>query len=336
MRRPGRRAFITLLGGAAAWPLAAPPLAATLRAACAQQPKPGIGFLHSGFADGFTQQGAAFRQGMQDKGYVEGQNVSIEYRWANGRVEDLPRLAMDLVKRQPAVIVTSGSAVALAAKAATTTIPIIFNVTDAVGIGLVDGLARPGLNATGVEFKAGDLGPKRLGLLRELVPTARSIAFLVNPNNPSAGVQTAQMAEAAQTLGMRLQSFPAAAQDELDSAFARIAQHRADILVVSADPFFNNLRHHVVALAARHALPAVYEWREFVEVGGLMSYGAGLKEAFRQMGQYAGQILQGAKPSDLPVIQPTRFEFVINLKAAKVLGLVVPTSMQLLADEVIE
>jgi putative ABC transport system substrate-binding protein len=322
-----RREFITLFGSAAV---------ALPAAVSAQQPLPVVGFLNGGFSDVFVRQVAAFHQGLREIGYVDGQNVAIEYRWANGRIEDLPGLAMDLVKRQVSVIVTSGSATALAAKTATETIPIIFNVTDPVRLGLVNSLARPGANATGVDVVVGELGPKRLGLLRELMPAANSIGLLVNPNSPSSGIQISQMEEATQALRMRLQSFKAAGEDEFDAVFSRLVQQHIDVLVVAADPFFNNLRNQLVALAARHAIPATYEWREFVEAGGLMSYGPSLKDAYRQIGLYAGQVLRGAKPADLPVIQPTRFEFVINLKTANSLGLVVPNSMQLLADEVIE
>ncbi|MFL4970090.1 MAG: ABC transporter substrate-binding protein [Xanthobacteraceae bacterium] len=321
-----RRQFIALLGGAAAWPLAGR----------AQQAMPVIGFLNGGFYESYAQQVAAFRQGLNEIGYVDGQNVAIDYRWANGRIDDLRPLAIELVERQVAVIVTSGGAAALAAKAATTTIPIVFNVTDPVVLGLAKSLSRPGANATGVNVLAGDLGPKRLGLLREVVPAAQLIAFLVNPNSPISALQIAQMESAAQAIGMQFLSFKAAGQDEFEGAFASLAQQRADVLVVGADPFFNTRRERLVALAARHAIPAIYEWREFVEAGGLMSYGASLKDAYRQIGLYAGQILKGAKPADLPVTQPTKFEFVINLKTAKALGLAVPNSMQLLADEVIE
>jgi putative ABC transport system substrate-binding protein len=321
-----RREFITLLGGAAAWPLAAR----------AQQTLPVVGFLNGGFSDSFTQQVAAFRQGLNESGYVDGETVAIEFRWANGRAEDLLPLANELVNRRVAVIATSGSAAALAARAATVTIPIIFNVTDPVRLGLVKSLNRPEGNATGVDVLAGELGPKRLGLLRELVPRMGSIALLVNASSPISTLQTSMMKDAARTVGVQLKTFEATSQNDLEATFARLVEQRPDVLVVAADPFFNNRRHELVALAARHSIPAIYEWREFVEAGGLMSYGASLKDAYRQIGLYAGRILRGAKPTDLPVIQPTKFEFVINLKTAKALGLAVPVSMQLLADEVIE
>jgi putative ABC transport system substrate-binding protein len=322
-----RRDFLTLLGGAvAAWPLAAR----------AQQPLPVVGFLNGGFSDSYTQQVAAFRHGLNESGYVDGETVAIEFRWANGRAEDLLPLANELVNRRVAVIVTSGSAAALAAKAATVTTPIIFNVTDAIRLGLVKSLNRPEGNATGVDVLSGELEPKRLGLLRELVPRMRSIALLVNPTSPISALQTSMMEDAAQTVGVQLKTFQATSQTDFEATFARFVEQRPDVLVVAADPFFTNRRHELVALAARHSIPAIYEWREFVEAGGLMSYGASLKDAYRQIGLYAGRILRGAKPIDLPVIQPTKFEFVINLKTAKTLGLAVPVSMQLLADEVIE
>lgn len=314
------------------WSAAAAPLAAR-----AQQPAlPVVGFLNGGFSDAYAQQVAAFRQGLNESGFVDGETVTIEFRWANGRAEDLPALANELVKRRVAVIVTSGSTVAVVAKAATATIPIIFNVTNPVRRGLVKSLNRPEGNATGVDVVAGDLGPKRLGLLRELVPSMGSIAFLVNPASPVSSFQTSRMEDSARIVGVQLETFQATGQGDLDAVFTRLVRQRPDGLVVAADPFFNSRRHEIVALAARYSIPAIYEWREFVEAGGLMSYGASLKEAYRQIGLYAGRILKGAKPADLPVIRPTKFEFLINLKTAKALGLAVPVSMQLLADEVIE
>lgn len=321
-----RRAFITLLTGAAAWPLVAR----------GQQPLPVVGFLNSGFSDSFTQQVAAFRQGLNESGYVDGGTVAIEFRWANGRAEELLPLATDLVNRRVAVIVTSGSPAALAAKAATVAIPIIFNVTDPIRLGLVKSLNRPDGNATGVDVLAGELEPKRLGLLRDLVPRMASIAFLVNATSPISTLQISMMEDATQRVGVHLKTFQATSEGDLEATFVRLVEQRPDVLVVAADPFFNNRRHELVALAARHSIPAIYEWREFVEAGGLMSYGASLRDAYRQIGLYAGRILRGAKPIDLPVVQPTKFEFVINLKTAKALGLAVPVSMQLLADEVIE
>jgi len=295
-----------------------------------------VGFLNGGSSDSYKQEVAGFRQGLNESGYVDGETVVVDFRWANGRAEALLPLAKELVKRRVAAIVTSGSAAALAAKSATATIPIIFNVTNPVHLGLVTSLNRPEGNATGVDILAGQLEPKRLGLLRELVPRMGSVALLVNPTSPVSALQTSLMEDTAQTVGVQLKTFRATGPDDFDAAFTSLVQQRPDGLVVAADPFFTNRRHQLVALAARHLIPAIYEWREFVEAGGLMSYGASLKDAYRQIGLYAGRILRGAKPVDLPVIQPTKFEFVINLKTSKALGLAVPVSMQLLADEVIE
>jgi putative ABC transport system substrate-binding protein len=324
-----RRDFVTLLGGTAA-ALAAP------RLIRAQQPLPIVGFLNAGSPDSYARQVAAFRQGLNEIGYVDGENVVIEFRWANGRAEDLQPLASELVKRRAAVIVTTASTTAVAVKAVTGTIPLIFNATDPIRLGLVKSLNHPEGNATGVNFLAGELGPKRLGLLRELVPKMASIAFLVNATSPVSTLQTSLMEDAARIVGVQLMTFQATARGDLEAAFARLVAQGPDALIVAADPFFTNRRDEIVALAALHSIPAVYEWREFVEAGGLMSYGASLKEAYRQIGLYAGRILRGAKTADLPVVQPTKFEFVINLKTAKTLGLAVPASMQLLADEVIE
>jgi putative ABC transport system substrate-binding protein len=322
-----RRAFITLVGGAAGWPIAARTEQFTM---------PVVGFLNGGSSDTYAHLAAAFRQGLNEMGYVESRNVAIEYRWANGQVARLPALAIELVNRQVSVIATSGSVAALAAKSATSTIPIVFNVTDPVSLGLAASVSHPGTNATGMDNFAAELGPKRLGLLRELVPKALSAAFLTNPTNPGSTPQTRKFQEAARALGMQFQTFMATGQDELASAFAAMAERRAGALVVAADPSFTALRDHLVALASRHAIPAIYEWREFPLAGGLMSYGTHLKDIYRQIGVYCGRILRGAKPADLPIVQPTKFELVINLKTAKVLGLEVPNSMQLLADEVIE
>jgi putative tryptophan/tyrosine transport system substrate-binding protein len=324
-----RRDFVTLLGGTAA-ALAAP------RLIRAQQPLPIVGFLNAGSPDSYARQVAAFRQGLNEIGYVDGENVVIEFRWANGRAEDLQPLASELVKRRAAVIVTTASTTAVAVKAVTGTIPLIFNVTDPIRLGLVKSLNHPEGNATGVNFLAGELGPKRLGLLRQLVPKMASIAFLVNATSPMSTLQTSLMEDAARIVRVQLMTFQATARGDLEAAFARLVAQGPDALIVAADPFFTNRRDEIVALAALHSIPAVYEWREFVEAGGLMSYGASLKEAYRQIGLYAGRILRGAKTADLPVVQPTKFEFVINLKTAKTLGLAVPVSMQLLADEVIE
>jgi putative tryptophan/tyrosine transport system substrate-binding protein len=322
-----RREFITLLGGAAAWPLNAR----------AQQPSmPVIGFLNAGSAGPFRQQIAAFREGLKESGFVEGQNVAVEYRWAEGQYERLPALAADLVRRQVSVIVTSGPAV-LAAKAATTTIPIVFSAgIDPVGLGFVASLNRPGGNITGVYHFSTGLEAKRLGLLHEMVPKAATIAVLVNPNYSEAENQLRDVQEAAVRLGVQIVVVRANAESDFDAAFSAVVQQKAAALQVCASPFFNTKRQQLVLRAARHALPAIYEWREFAEAGGLMSYGTSLADAYRQVGVYAGRILKGAKSADLPIVQSTKFEFVINLSAAKALGIEVPPTLSARADEVIE
>jgi len=322
-----RREFITLLGGAAAaWPLAAR----------AQQPMPVVGFLRSTPSAPFMHVVAAFQQGLRDEGFVEGQNVSIEYRSADNQLDRLPGLAADLVRRQVAVIVANTLA-AEAAKAATQTIPIIF-VTgeDPVTIGLVDSLNRPSGNLTGVVFFAsGHLGTKRLELLHELVPKGAIIAVLMDP---SFAKELPAVEGAGRALGRQLLVIvmKGPSERELDAAFSAMAQAGVGALLVGGGPFFTSQRSTLVALAARHAIPAIYDTRDHVEAGGLMSYGTSLTGAYRQAGLYAGRILKGAKTSELPVIQPTTFELVINLKTAKALGLTVPLIMQMTADEVIE
>ncbi len=324
-----RRELLLLLSGA----LTAP------RALGAQQKAmPVLGFLSSTSPGPYAPFVAAFRQGLSDTGYVEGQNVTIEYRWAEGSYDRLPALAADLVGRKVDLIAAAGGIPsALAAKTATSTIPIVFAVgTDPVGDGLVASLARPGGNLTGISFLLVELIPKRLELLSELVPRAGVIALLVNPNNANAEHIIRDVQEAARTKGVQLQILKAATEGEIDAAFATLVELKAGALIVGSDPFFNSRREQLVAQAARHAVPAIYEGRQFAAVGGLISYGTSLTAVYRQAGVYAGEILKGAKPADLPVEQPTTFELVINLKTAKALGLTVPQSILARADEVIE
>ena len=324
-----RRELNFLLGGAAAaWPL-------SVRAQ--QKAIPVIGFLSTA-SPGESPFGAAFRQGLSETGYVEGQNVAIEYRWAEGHYDRLPALAAELVGRKVDVIVSTGGAPsALAAKNATSTIPIVVRVGgEVVELGLVASLTRPGGNLTGVSLLVDELTPKRLELLSELVPRAKLIALLVNPNNATAERLAKDAQKAASAKGGRLTIFKAGSASEIDTAFATFVPPHAGALVVSADPFLSSRREQLVALASRHAVPAIYAWREFAAAGGLISYGASLTAAFRLLGIYAGKILKGAKPADLPVQQPTTFEMVINLKTAKALGLKVPPSLLARADEVIE
>ncbi len=325
-----RRDFVTLLGGtAAAWPLAAR----------AQQPTmPVIGFLHAGSPEPNANLVTAFRKGMGEAGYLEGRNVSIEFRWAAGQDERLPELAADLVRRQVAVIVTPGTTqAALAAKAATTTIPIVFTVgLDPVAAGLVASFNRPGGNATGIRFISTDLAAKRLGLLHELVSGAARFVALVNPSGPLTGEATKDLQAGARTLGIQVDVLYAGTSRDIDVAFVKLASAPGSALVVSPDAFFTNRRAQLVTLAARHALPAIYSVREFAEIGGLMSYGPNFANAYRQAGVYAARILKGEKPADLPVMQPTKFEFVFNLQTAKLLGITVPPTLLALADEVIE
>jgi ABC-type uncharacterized transport system substrate-binding protein len=323
-----RREFITLIGSAAtAWPLAA-------RAQQAAMPM--IGFL-SGVSPGpFAQRLAAFRQGLNETGFIEGRNVAIEYRWAEGQYDRLPALATDLVGRRVVVIVAYTNAAALAAKVATTTIPIVFLVgDDPVRLGLVASLARPGENITGVSWFGADLEAKQLSLLHELVPNAAVIALLVDLNAlPAARVS--QVEAAARALGLQLVVLNARIPSDIDMAFASLVRERAGALVVGGGAFLLSRRDQIIALAARHAIPAIYGFREYAVDGGLISYGNDIPDAFRRAGVYTGRILKGDKPADLPVEQPTKFELVINLKTAKALGLAVPSSMQWLADEVIE
>ena len=326
-----RRDFITLLGAAAGWPLAAR----------AQQPAmPVVGFLVSGSAEGYADTVTAIRQSLSKIGYVEGHNVAIEYRFANEQYDRLPTLAADLVLQRVAVIFATGSVLpALAAKAATTTIPIVFaNGSDPVALGLVANLSRPGGNATGVTFNSTELGSKRLEMLRELVPRATLIAFLVNPRNPNAESSIADTQASAKILGVKLLVVNAVNASDLDVAFATIVQQRADALVVGTDVLFNGPRRtqQLITLAAVHAVPTMFSGRDRVAAGGLISYATDIDDMLRQAGVYIGRILKGEKPADLPVLQPTKFELAINLKTAKALGLTVPPSLLARADEVIE
>jgi ABC-type uncharacterized transport system substrate-binding protein len=325
-----RREFITLLGGAAAaWPLAAR----------AQQPAlPVVGFIRDGSADTSARFAAAFRKGLNETGYVEGQNVTVEYHWLEGQYDRLPALLADLVRRQVAVIVTPGTVPALAAKATTSTIPIVFSVgEDPVQLGLVASLARPGGNATGINFFANEVIAKRLRLLHDLVPKAVRIAVLLNPGN-AAVVKTTlrEVQEAAPTIGVQIQIINASTIGEIEAAFATFARERPDALFVAADAFFVSQRMQLATLTARDGIPAAYPTREFVTGGGLMSYGANFADTFHQVGVYTGSILKGAKPADLPILQSTKFEFAINLKTARALGIEVPPGLFAIADEVIE
>jgi putative ABC transport system substrate-binding protein len=325
-----RRAFLASIAGS----LLAGPLAAEAQ----QRAMPVIGVLSTGSPGPSSAPFmAAFRQGLSEAGYVEGQNLAIEYRWAEGHYDRLPALAADLVGRKVDLIMASSPPSALAAKSATSTIPIVFRSgADPVADGLVASLARPGGNLTGVSFVADELTAKRLELLSELVPRARVIALLMNPNNATAERVIRDVQEAARTKGLQLHVLKASSESEIDTAFASLVQLHAGALVVGADPFLTGRREQLVALASRHAVPSIYAWREFAASGGLISYGPSLTSAFRLVGHYAGKVLKGAKPADLPVQQPTKFELVINLKTAKALGLTIPQSLLLRADPVIE
>jgi putative tryptophan/tyrosine transport system substrate-binding protein len=322
-----RREFISLLGGVAAWPLAAR----------AEQTIPLIGFLYtdqtSSEAAPFI---AAFHQGLREAGFIEGQNVTVEYRWVGRQYDRLPAIAAEMVHRQVAVIV-GNTPPALAAKKATSTIPIVFfSGTDPVKLGLVASFNRPGGNATGVSFWSSALEAKRLGLLHELLPQATVIAALVDPNFLTTAGQLEDLQNAARAVGKQIRVLRVSTEKELDNGFATFAQQRPDALIVAAAPFFTARRKELVALADRHRIAAIYSWREFPAAGGLMSYGASFTDAFRQVGVYTGRILNGEKPADLPVLQPTKYELIINTTTAKALGLNVPDRLLALADEVIE
>jgi ABC-type uncharacterized transport system substrate-binding protein len=325
-----RREFITFFGGAAAvWPLTAQ----------AQQAKvPVVGFLDPTSSDAEADRLRAFRQGLKDSGYVEGENVAIEYRWAENQIDRLPELAADLVRRQVAVIATRSTGV-FAAKSATSTIPIVFAISeDPVRLGLVSSLARPGGNLTGVNFFSTEVAAKRLELLRELVPGVARVAVLVNPANAMRAEATVKDVQAAASaMGLKaIQVVRASSSSEINAAFATFARERPDALFVGTDPFFTSRRVQLILLTTRHAVPTTYPGRQYPEIGGLMSYGSNSADAFRQIGVYVGRILKGAKPADLPVVQSSKFELVINAETARMLGLTVPPSLLAIADEVIE
>jgi putative ABC transport system substrate-binding protein len=327
----GRREFITLICAAAA-PSFLRPLGAR-----AQPTLPVVGFLSPAARGPLRQQLAALQEGLKESGYVEGQNVAIEYRFAEGQFDRLPALAADLVRRQVGVIFTTSNDGVLAAKQATATIPIVFGIGgDPVALGFVASFNRPGGNITGIYFFTQGLGGKRLELLHEMVPRATTVAVLINPNYSPAESQLRDVQEAAGRLGVQLVVLRANTESEFAGAFADLAQQRAGALLVTASPFFNSRRQQLVVLAARHAVPAIYEWRDFAESGGLMSYGTSLADAYHQGGVYSGRILKGEKPAELPVVQSTRFEFVINLSTAKALGIDVPPTLSARADEIIE
>jgi putative ABC transport system substrate-binding protein len=324
-----RRDFITLLGGAAAmWP----------RVAHAQQPAmPVIGFLHPASPDGYADRLRGFRQGLKETGFIEGENITIEYRWADNQADRLPALAAELVRRRVAVIATTAPSGAFPAKAATTTIPIVFIANqDPVRLGLVASLARPDGNLTGINFFEGELAAKRLELLRALVPGAVRLAVLVNPADPSAETILKDVKTAGRVIGLQIQVVNASTSGEIDAAFAPFVRERPDALFVGSGPFFTSRGPQLAHWTMRVAVPATFSGRQYAEAGGLMSYGASLMDAWRQVGVYTGRILKGANPADLPVVQSSKFEFVINAQTARILGLTVPPSLLAIADEVIE
>jgi len=322
-----RRKLLAALAGAAAWPLAAR----------AQQSMPVVGYLNYGSPEADTPRLTGLRRGLNQTGYVEGRSFLIEYRWAGNQADRLPALAADLVQLQVAVIVAAGVLPALAAKAATTSIPIVFNVgADPVQFGLVASFNRPGGNLTGVNQLNTELGAKGLALLHDLVPSAATIGFVENPNNPTSELMTRDLLAAASVVGLKVQILKASTDREIDAAFASLVQERTGALLVGSDAFFNNRIERLIELAARHGIPTMYPSREFVVAGGLIGYGASLMESYRQVGLYAGRILKGERPVDLPVIQATKIELIINLKTARALGLDVPPTLLATADEVIE
>jgi putative tryptophan/tyrosine transport system substrate-binding protein len=324
-----RREFIALIGGAV--------VAARPSAARAQQALPVVGFANSGSAQAQALMAAAYRKGLEDAGFVEGKNVLIESRWADGQYDRLPEFMADLIKRKVAIIMAGGPPAALAAKAATSTIPVVFTTGDnPVQTGLVTSLGRPGGNVTGVHVLYTELESKKLGLLRDVVPQANLVAALVNQTRSVAASQTAELQAAAQKFGQRIQIVHAATEQDLEPAFASMVQLKVGALLQGADPFFNTVRDQIVSLAARHAIPAIYEQRAFVAAGGLMSYGTNLADAYRQAGVYTGRILKGENPGDMPVVQATKFELVLNLKTAKALSLTIPSGLLTIADEIIE
>ena len=317
-----RREFVAALGTAAAWPLAA---------RGQQTAMPVIGFLGSASAEPWTRLVAAFRAGLKERGYIDGQNVTLEFRWAEGRYEHLPAMAADLVRKKVAVLVSTGGVATIrAAMAATTTIPTVFTVGgDPVRLGLVASLSRPGGNVTGIYMFTSTLDTKRLGVLRDMIPAATVIAALINPSNPPAEIQSQNILEAARSLGLQVRFLYASTEHEINAEFSRLAQLHAGAMQVAADPFFFSRRDYIAALAARHRIPAIYEQREFAVAGGLMSYGTNFFDSYRQAGVYTGRILKGEKPTDLPVMQSTEFELVINLNTAKSLGIDVPPGVSL-------
>ena len=323
-----RREFIAVFGGAAAWPFAAR----------GQQPvMPVVGFLHARSPDDVAYQVAAFRHGLGEAGYIEGESVSIQYRFALGDYGQLPEMAAELVRRPVAVLVAGSDPAALAAKAATSNIPIVFAVgSDPIKLGLVASVSRPGGNATGMNILTSALEAKRLGLLHELMPQAAIIGVLMNPNNSTTEGQLRDLHEAARAIGLQIHALRSSTDAEIDAAFEAVAQQHIAVLVVAADPFLDTRRDKIVALAQHHSVPAMYQFREHAVAGGLLSYGINLPDVYRQLGIYTGQILKGTKPADLPVMQPTKFELVINLKTAKALDLTIPPQLLALADEVIE